>query len=523
MSRLAPKTVATKQVVLYVRHEFDIPASVQKASLEETEEMIVIGSSVQQMIRARRSSNEIQKITELKDAEIQRIQASYQERLTKLLDDLQTVSIEKERMTIDYSAKLKEAQQLEHDHVSREYEERMRLLRKDHDVLLSKYSALEAARRVLEEAREKDIQSAIQRTEDIMEKVIQSKESELQRMQSAYHKLSESIARQSEELGKLAGSLGKRAANAKTKGSDYEEQFGEKLKKYFGICPGFRLRDTRLGAGHEMDFLMEMEGRFVMWELKNYSAVVPKAEVEKFLRDLKENPQVSIGVMISRSTDIYGKHQTGSLLTEFDGNKMMIYISQFEAFCGEEEGRVFQWLTGLFRIWWEYHKEENHLFDRVELLREIEKGAEEMGRRRTEWRRHKAHLDELGRWTADLLDDVEARWDRLLMRTRSDSAAADSSSSSIKAIPADVFRESKEERDQQWVQSILTVCEAGGEIEVRELVDLLSKYHRLSKDTIRSNVMSVIMDSAVFRKGVIKYVRGISKIVPPCEISLQSS
>lgn len=520
MSRLAPKTVATKQVVLYVRQEFDIPASIQKASLEETEEMLVIGSSVQQMIRARRSSNEIQKITELKDAEIQRIQASYQEKLTKLLDDLQTVSLEKERITMDYSAKLKEAQQMEHDHVSREYEERMRLLKKDHEILLTKYSALESSRRVLEEARDKDIQSAIQRTEDIMEKVISSKESELMRMQSAYQKLSESIARQSEELGKLAGSLGKRAANVKTKGSDYEEQFGEKLKKNFGICPGFRLRDTRLGAGHEMDFLMEMEGHFVMWELKNYSAVVPKAEVDKFLRDLKENPQVSIGVMISRSTDIYGKHHTGPLLTEFDGNKMMIYVSQFETFCGEEEGKVFQWLTGLFRIWWEYHKEENHLFDRVELLREIEKGTEEMSRRRTEWRRHKAHLDELGRWTADLLDDVEARWDRLLSRSRNESMAiSGDGGGSIETVEG-VFRESKEERDLHWIQSILRVCEAGGEIEVRELVDLLSKHHKLSKDTIRSNVMSVIMDSAVFRKGVIKYVRGISKIVPPCNIIL---
>jgi hypothetical protein len=108
-----------------------------------------------------------------------------------------------------------------------------------------------------------------------------------------------------------------------------------------------------------------MERHQIMWELKNYSSVVPKAEVDKFLRDLKENPQVSVGVMISRTTDIYGKHLTGPLLVEFDGDKMMIYISQFETFCGEDEGRVFQMLTALFRIWWEYHKEENQVFDRT--------------------------------------------------------------------------------------------------------------------------------------------------------------
>ena len=71
-----------------------------------------------------------------------------------------------------------------------------------------------------------------------------------------------------------------------------------------------------------------------MWELKNYSSVVPKAEVDKFLRDLKEAPQASVGVMISRATDIQGKSATGSLLVEFEGEKMMVYVNRFEEFCG---------------------------------------------------------------------------------------------------------------------------------------------------------------------------------------------
>jgi hypothetical protein len=516
MNRLATKTVPAKQIVLYTRQEFEVPAVIQKASLEDIEEILLIGTSVQQMIRARRSTNEIQKVTELKDAEIQRIQSTYQEKLTKLLDELQSLSVEKERNAAEYTAKLKEAQQVEQEHVARDYEERMRLLKKDHETLTARYAVLEGSRRVLEESRDRDIQAAIRRTEEIMEKVVVAKEAELARMQSAYERLSDSISRQSDELTKLAGNMGRRSANVKTKGSDYEEQFGEKLKKYYGVCQGFRLRDTRLGSGHECDFLMEMEGHPIMWELKNYSAVVPKAEVEKFLRDLKENPQVSVGVMISRSTDIYGKHLTGPLLVEFDGDKMMIYVSQFEAFCGDDEGRIFQMLTALFRIWWEYHKEENHVFDRVELLRELERATEELGKRRTEWRRHKAHLDEIGRWTMDLLDDTEARLDRVLKRARNQPEQQGAEQPVV--FPEDVFRESKEERDLLWMTSIMRVCESGGEIEVRELVDLLAQHHKLSKDTIRSNIMSVVKDSAVFRKSVIKYIKGISKIVPPSEI-----
>jgi hypothetical protein len=516
MNRLATKTVPTKQIVLYTRQDFEVPAVIQKASLEDVEEILLIGTSVQQMIRSRRSTNEIQKVTELKDAEIQRIQSAYQEKLTKLLDDLQALSMEKDRAALEYSAKLKDAQQTEQAHASREYEEKVRLLKKDHETLTARYDALEASRRVLEDTRDKDIQAAIRRTEEIMEKVIAAKESELTRMQSAYERLSDSITRQSDELTKLAGNMGRRAANAKTKGSDYEEQFGEKLKKYYGICGGFRLRDTRLGSGHECDFLMEMERHPIMWELKNYSSVVPKAEVDKFLRDLKENPQVSVGVMISRTTDIYGKHLTGPLLVEFEGDKMMIYISQFEAFCGEDEGRVFQMLTALFRIWWEYHKEENQVFDRAELVRELEKATEELGKRRTEWRRHKAHLDEVSRWTMDLLEDTEARLDRVLKRARNQPEIQGLENPVV--FPEEVFRESKEDRDVMWMTSVMRVCESGGEIEVRELVDLLGQHHKLSKDTIRSNLMSIVKDSAVFRKGLIKWIKGISKIVPPCEI-----
>jgi hypothetical protein len=85
-------------------------------------------------------------------------------------------------------------------------------------------------------------------------------------------------------------------------------------------------------------------------------------------------------------------------------------------------------------------------------------------------------------------------------------------------LPEDVFRESKEEKDIQWSKSIMTMCEIGGQIEVRELVDLLSVHHKLSKDTIRSKVMSVMKDSCIFKKGVSKWIKGISKKVPKCEI-----
>jgi hypothetical protein len=507
----------TKQITIQVRPEFPVPDVFVKGTVDEIEEALWIGSTIQQSIKTRRSNDEVRKISELKDIEIQRIQGTYQDQLTKLLDDIRTMSQERDKLQVDYGEALKEARALERDVVGRDWEEKMRLLRKDHEVLLARHEALEVRRRLLEESRNKDIQEAVQRTEELMEKVVVSKQDQLVKMETAYQRLHDVILKQSEEITKLTGTISKRGANVKTKGSDYEEEFGEKLRRHFGLCRGFSLKDTRLGSGHEMDFSMEMDGQVVLWELKNYTTVVPKVEVDKFLRDMKENPQAKVGVMISRSTDIYGKNLYGSMHTEFDGEKMMVYLSKFEEFCGDDEHRVFQMLTSLFRVWWQYHHEESTTFDRADIVRELEKATEDVSKRRTEWRRHKAHLDELSRWTTDLLEESEGRLDRLLKRARN---VPDVVSQVPLVIPEGVFRDSGEEKERGWIQSIMRVCSPGGEMEVRELVELLSVYHKLSKDTIRSNVMSIVRDSAVLKKGVIKYIRGISKLVPPCEIRL---
>jgi len=502
-----------QKVTLYVRHEFEIPAVYTKGSEEEIEEALLIGATVQQSVKSRRANDDIRRLTEAKDAEIQHIQAGYQERMNKLTQDIDALMKERTIASTELLEKINAAQRLERESCSKDAEESIRLLRKEHDILTARYEALEARRRVLEESRSADIQDAVHRTEELMGKVVASKEQQLVKMEAAYSRLQESISKQSEEIAKLSSNMGKRAANVKTKGNDYEEQFGERLRRYYGLGAGFGLRSTGLGAGHEMDFAMDLEGRVVMWELKNYTSLVPKSEVDKFLRDLKENAQSNVGVMISRTTDIHGKNGAGPLVCEFDGDKMMIYINRFEEFCGEDEHKVFSMLLGLFRIWWEYHREENNGFDRVEIVRELERAVEELAKRRTDWKRHRAHLDEIGRWTADLIDESEDRIDRILKKVRNVQEIA-----APFVMPEGVFRESGEEKERIWVSSIMKVCVPGDMIEVRELVELLKTHHKLSADTIRSNVMAVLRDSAVIKKGIVKYVKGITKFIPPCQI-----
>jgi hypothetical protein len=506
----------TKAITVNVRQEFEVPAVYLKGSPDLVEEALFIGATIQQSIKTRRANDDLQRITDAKDEEIQRIQTNYQERIARLTEEIQNVIMEKDNASAEIMDRIKGAQKTERDTCSKEHEDAMRMLKKDHEVLVARYEALEARRRVLEESRSTDIQEAVQRTEELMGKIVTSKEQQLVKMEAAYLKLQESITKQSEEITKLSSNMGKRAANVKMKGNDYEEQFGEKLKRFYGLSTGFGLRSTGLGAGHEMDFAMDIEGRCVMWELKNYTSVVPKAEVDKFLRDLKENSHANVGVMISRTTDIYSKNSAGPLLCEFDGNKMMIYINRFEEFCGEDEYRVFSMLLGLFRIWWEYHHEENNGFDRVEVIRELERAVEELAKRRLDWKRHRGHLEEIGRWTTDLIDECEDRIDRILKKVRNVQEIC----APAAAIPEGIFRDSGEEKERIWIGSIMKVCVAGGEIEVRELVTLLQAHHKLSADSIRSNVMAVLRDTVVIKKGIVKYVKGISKFVPPCEIQM---
>jgi len=500
-----------RTITIQVSDSYEVPELYTKAS-EDIEEALTMGAWIQATLKSKKSTEEVRKVTERKDAELLRIQTQYQEKMTKLMDDRTVLAAEKEALHMEVMDRIKEARGAERESCQKEAEETLRQLRREHEILTSRYDLLDIRRQDLESSREKDIHDAVARTETLMEKLVSSKTDQLEKMESAYQKLHEVITKQSDDLVKLSATLGKRGANVKQKGSDYEEEFGEKLKRHYGLCKGFELKDTRLGMGHEMDFSMMIEGNLILWELKNYTSVVPKPEVDKFLRDLKEN-DATIGIMISRTTNIYGKCAT-TMTTECEEGKLMIYVNRMEEFCGEDESRIFHSLMAIFRIWWNYHREDRG-WDRMEMVRELEKAVEEMAKRRTEWRRHKAHLEEITRWTVDLLEETETRLDRLLKQaTTRANDSHDLHDPNTSPLPEGVFRETREEKDLTWIRSIMRVCSVGGEMEIRELVELLSATHTLSKDTIRSNVMAILQDSAVTKKGIVKFVKGISRAVP---------
>lgn len=78
---------------------------------------------------------------------------------------------------------------------------------------------------------------------------------------------------------------------------------------------------------HSCDYSSEIHGYPVFFEIKNYTDPVRNEEVLKFLRDMKEHPEVIIGIFISWNTRIVGKDQTIPISIEWiNDSQCAIYI-----------------------------------------------------------------------------------------------------------------------------------------------------------------------------------------------------
>ena len=113
-----------------------------------------------------------------------------------------------------------------------------------------------------------------------------------------------------------------RNASSSFRGQDGEMQF-EQLAE---TTMKWKLTNTSK-IPHSCDYSSEIHGSPVFFEIKNYTDPVRNDEVLKFLRDMKEHPEVIIGIFISWNTRIVGKDQTMPILIEWINNSQCaIYI-----------------------------------------------------------------------------------------------------------------------------------------------------------------------------------------------------
>ena len=69
-----------------------------------------------------------------------------------------------------------------------------------------------------------------------------------------------------------------------------------------------------------------------MFEIKRYTSDVPTKEVDKFLRDMDEHPEVPLGVFISQKSNIIGKKSGNFIQISWTSrSQLLVFINTFNS------------------------------------------------------------------------------------------------------------------------------------------------------------------------------------------------
>jgi hypothetical protein len=488
-----------KPITIMVNRDFKIPAIYASESVDDIQDALWIGATVQNQISTHRA-----------DGRTLEIQDVYEKKISDLRESLtcRIKGLESDRLDLDakYVAALRSARAEAADGIRRELEDEMRSLEQQ-------MKCLDERRRSVEESRSRDIAEAVSIERIAMERLVSEKEKDVGRMEAILHSLQDAIGRQGEEIRSMIISKRINCGNVKIKGSLFETEFHERLVEAYGTVRDFDIRDTAHGSGHEGDSIMTLEGEQIMWELKDYGSDVPKKEVDKFLRDMLGCKGARIGVMVSKSTGIIGKH--GALTMEIHDGRLLLFVNRYEEWSasGISGGGIFHILLQIFRLWWKTKGDECDSEDETQKKLEenfllIQKYVAELKTRRTEWRTHKGRMEEVLRWVGSLLDDTGSKLERVLRGLGSEedgSRGEDMSESTI-------FIETEDKRSNEWIQTVLGSCNIGdGWIELQELEGIISGVKRMSRDTVRGHILKIIVPGAIEKRGAKKVIVGLVK------------
>jgi hypothetical protein len=508
-----------RAISIMVGKDFKVPALYTSESVDDIQDALWIGAMVQQQMRAYKSDGAVVELTEEYERKITELREGLGERISEL---------ERERSELEAKmvAAVRSARADGGEVVRRELEEEMRRLEE-------RIVGIEERKRILEESRGADIDRAVSGERAAMERLVSEKEREISRMESVVKRLEEAIGRQSEEIRGMGAALVKRVnlagggGNVKVKGSLFETEFHERLVEAYGTVRDFDLRDTARGGGHEGDLIMNIEGEQIMWELKDYSSDVPKKEVDKFVRDMRDCKGARVGVMVSKTTGIMGKH--GALAIEIQDGRLLIFVNRFEEWEAGGcigGGGLFQILLQLFRLWWKVGaalsgEDGEDKGEEVEALqRRLEEGfvlitkyVGEMKTRRTEWRTHKGRMEETLRWVGGLLDDTEVKLERLLRCLQEEAGGGgDEDGEGVneeKGTENSIFISDKKEAE--WIKAVKSLCkvEVGGVVELIEIETALAEMRKTSRDTARAHILKIVRPECIEKKGAKKVIVGL--------------
>jgi hypothetical protein len=353
--------------------------------------------------------------------------------------------------------------------------------------LKTQISELETRKSLLEKDRLADLERERQSVKDSMMIALSSKQAELDRVDAQLRSLMTAHTNLEKQYCELNDFLRRKIKTSKEKGSEYETIFRDFLVKAYGAVPGFNIREGASSAtGHEGDFLIKFHDNQILFEIKDYSSKVPTSEVDKFIRDMRENPEVKIGVMISRSTDITGKTSTGDRHFEFVDDKLFVFLSKFQ-FMGDELD-ILQSLRPMFEVWIQTNKDKHSISNDV-ILHDLQKLSEDAVKRKTDWKVHKSRMNEAIVWMSDAVEESEEKLSHMIKKITGSIKTLD--------IPENIFSDLSNEREELTAQTILKLIniEEGKEITVASLSAEVAKALSISTHTATERIKSIIHPS----------------------------
>jgi hypothetical protein len=477
----------SRKITLHISSGFVLPTIYQSKDVSQVEQALSLGAILADTVPtslAKAKDSEFATVLQRKELEADAKEASLKEELTKIKTAMLEAQREIRKLETEHEQALRDtkrsALETQQRLIQDTKEQTLQQVQKELTTLREQNHLLELRRTQLEKDRTQDLERERTSIKESMQLVLANKQEQLakteemmQRLQEEYRSLNDFLRRKI------------RPTSSQEKGADYETIFRESLVRAYGAIPKFSLHSgARSSTGHEADFLTTFYDTSILWEVKDYSYKVPTTQIDKFLRDVRENKQVSIAVMISRTTDIIGKTTTGDKHFEFEEGILYVYISRFE-FLGDAND-LLQSLRPMFEVWKELGKDKAATTHET-ILHELQRLVEEAATRRTEWKTHKARLSDALGWMSECVEKAEASVHSLLRRIKGVETELE--------IPEDLFRPLDDERSKETATALLAIATLTPEheITIQELAKAVSTHLSISVPTAADRIKAILL------------------------------
>ena len=435
----------SKKVAIQVTETYVIPDFYVTNEPMDCEEALTMGAFLHEQMTYHKSSADVQKLEEQKARELAQLRDQLhqvktaaqrkQNELEQQMDAAAEAHATKLRQLLE-TQEQKEAsiRKGERDLVAKDYDNKLKTLTSDLHVLSEQNKALQARKEQLEQDRAQDIQDAEERCARLLQTTLDEKERSIQRLDGLLTTMTNSYTTLKDSFHQFSEAHLKKTLTTKSKGTEYEDILSANLKKHYGMNPSFSLEETaKSSVGHEADIVMNWNDHKILWEGKWYSGAIPLSEIGKLERDMKQNPHILVGVMMSRHTAISGKCTRSHVQTEFIGNQMLIYVSHAES-LGDT---LYTMLPLLWQVHWESKRERNDNEEKDKAIRHIDALISSISARKKEWAVHKSKTNEMLRWMDDRIGEDEAQLKKIfsLLKSGDKSASTENTLNSIFVDP----------------------------------------------------------------------------------------